>query len=80
MLDNRRPTNVAGIFPNEASCLRFESALLMEISETRREAGYICHLLISEVLKNGSLDHYYRKDLYMSKYRRSQKIILKYAK
>jgi putative transposase len=30
----RRRTREARIFPNEASCLRFVSAVLMEISET----------------------------------------------
>ena len=29
----RRRTNVIGVFPNEASCLRLVSALLMEICE-----------------------------------------------
>jgi putative transposase len=29
----KRRTRVAGIFPNEASCLRLVSALLMEISD-----------------------------------------------
>ena len=29
----RRLTRVAGVFPNEASCLRLISALLMEIRE-----------------------------------------------
>ena len=33
-LEIRRRTRVAGIFPNEASCLRLLSAQLMEISET----------------------------------------------
>jgi putative transposase len=33
-LEIRRRTRVAGLFPNEASCLRLVSALLMEISET----------------------------------------------
>ena len=33
-LEIRRRTRVACIFPNEASCLRLVSALLMEISET----------------------------------------------
>jgi transposase-like protein len=33
-LEIRRRTRVAVIFPNEASCLRLVSALLMEISET----------------------------------------------
>ena len=28
-----RPTRVVGVFPNEASCLRLVSALLMEINE-----------------------------------------------
>lgn len=29
----RRPTRVVGVFPNEASCLRLISALMMETSE-----------------------------------------------
>jgi transposase-like protein len=40
----RRRTRVAGIFPNEASCLRLVSALLMEISESW-ETGKIYLLL-----------------------------------
>jgi len=43
----RRRTRVVGIFPNEASCLRLISALLMEISEEWQIGKRYC---ISEVL------------------------------
>lgn len=44
----RRRTRVVGIFPNEASCLRLISALLMEISEEWQTGKRYC---ISKLLK-----------------------------
>jgi putative transposase len=38
----RRRTRVVGVFPNEASCLRFISALLMEISEDWQFGKHYC--------------------------------------
>jgi len=38
----RRRTRVVGVFPNEASCLRLISALLMEISEEWQIAKHYC--------------------------------------
>lgn len=43
----RRRTRVVGIFPNEASCLRLISALLMEISEEWQTGKHYC---VSKVL------------------------------
>jgi putative transposase len=45
----RRRTRVVGIFPNEASCLRLISALLMEISEEWQTGKRYC---VSKVLKD----------------------------
>jgi len=44
----RRRTRVVGIFPNEASCLRLISALLMEISEEWQTGKRYC---VSKLLK-----------------------------
>lgn len=38
----RRRTRVVGVFPNEASCLRLISALLMEISEEWQTGKHFC--------------------------------------
>ena len=38
----RRRTRVVGVFPNEASCLRLVSALLMEISEEWQIGKHFC--------------------------------------
>lgn len=38
----RRRTKVVGVFPNEASCLRLVSALLMEISEEWQIGKHYC--------------------------------------
>ena len=38
----RRRTRVVGVFPNEASCLRLISALLMEISEEWQNGKHYC--------------------------------------
>ena len=38
----RRRTRVVGVFPNEASCLRLISALLMEISEEWQIGKHYC--------------------------------------
>jgi putative transposase len=38
----RRRTRVVGVFPNEASCLRLVSALLMEISEEWQIGKHYC--------------------------------------
>ena len=38
----RRRTRVVGVFPNEASCLRLISALLMEISEEWQMGKHFC--------------------------------------
>jgi transposase-like protein len=38
----RRRTRVVGIFPNEASCLRLVSAILMEISEEWQIGKHCC--------------------------------------
>ena len=38
----RRRTRVVGVFPNEASCLRLVSALLMEISEEWQTGKHYC--------------------------------------
>ncbi|MCJ7536416.1 MAG: transposase [Anaerolineales bacterium] len=51
-LEIRRRTRVACIFPNEASCLRLVSALLMEISETW-ETGKIYFYRIPRSLLRG---------------------------
>ena len=45
----RRRTRVVGIFPNEASCLRLISALLMEISEEWQTGKRYC---VSKLLKH----------------------------
>ena len=44
----RRRTRVVGVFPNEASCLRLVSALLMEISEEWQIGKRFCANKISE--------------------------------
>ncbi len=61
----RRRTRVAGIFPNEASCLRLVSALLMEISETW-ETGRDLFVIMkgSEVLKMDHLTTFTEKYLH----------------
>jgi transposase-like protein len=38
----RRRTRVVGVFPNEASCLRLISALLMETSEEWQIGKHYC--------------------------------------
>jgi putative transposase len=38
----RRRTRVVGVFPNEASCLRLVSALLMETSEEWQIGKHYC--------------------------------------
>lgn len=38
----RRRTSVVSVFPNEASCLRLVSALLMEISEEWQIGKHFC--------------------------------------
>ncbi len=38
----RRRTRVVGVFPNEASCLRLVSALLLEISEEWQTSKHYC--------------------------------------
>jgi putative transposase len=43
----RRRTNVIGVFPNEASCLRLVSALLMEISEEWQLGKHYCANLLT---------------------------------
>jgi transposase-like protein len=40
--DIRRRTGVVGVFPNEVSCLRLISALLMEISEEWQTGKHYC--------------------------------------
>ncbi|MGV8025292.1 MAG: IS256 family transposase [Anaerolineaceae bacterium] len=44
----RRRTRVVGVFPNEASCLRLVSALLMEISEEWQIGKHYCAARVSE--------------------------------
>jgi transposase-like protein len=44
----RRRTRVMGVFPNEASCLRFVSALLMESSEEWQIGKHYCAARVSE--------------------------------
>ena len=44
----RRRTRVVGVFPNEASCLRLVSALLMEISEEWQIGKHYCAVRVSE--------------------------------
>jgi len=43
----RRRTNVVGVFPNEASCLRLISALLMEICEEWQLGKHYCVSLLT---------------------------------
>jgi transposase-like protein len=38
----RRRTRIVGVFPNEASCLKLVSALLMEISEEWQIGKHYC--------------------------------------
>jgi len=45
----RRRTKVVGVFPNEASCLRLISALLMEISEEWQISKHYCSIKKCEV-------------------------------
>ena len=44
----RRRTRVVGVFPNEASCLRLVSALLMEISEEWQIGKHYCAARVNE--------------------------------
>jgi len=44
----RRRTRVVGVFPNEASCLRLVSALLMEISEEWQIGKHYCAARVTE--------------------------------
>jgi len=55
------------IFPNEASCLRLVSVVLMEISETW-ETGriYLSFFKVLNFKYYGSPDYFYRKDVAQS--------------